>query len=33
MRVKVKLVDTVIRLEYLQPNSNHGVAIIIKIKK
>lgn len=33
IRVKVKLVDTTIRLEYLPTDSNSGVAIIIKIKR
>ncbi|KAL7049279.1 hypothetical protein ACKWTF_003650 [Chironomus riparius] len=32
IRVKVKLVDTTIRLEYLPTDSTSGVAIIIKIK-
>lgn len=32
-RIKAKCLNTEIRLEYLPPNSSHGIAIVIKIEK
>uniref|UniRef100_A0A7G3AGM6 Autophagy-related protein 2 n=1 Tax=Lutzomyia longipalpis TaxID=7200 RepID=A0A7G3AGM6_LUTLO len=32
-RIKVKFVDTVVRLEYVLPNKQRGIAIVVKIKK
>ena len=32
-RIKAKLVDTELRLEYLQPDSDCGVCVIIRVKK
>uniref|UniRef100_A0A6B2EBD1 Autophagy-related protein 2 n=1 Tax=Phlebotomus kandelakii TaxID=1109342 RepID=A0A6B2EBD1_9DIPT len=32
-RIKAKFVDTVVRLEYVLPNQQRGIAIVVKIKK
>lgn len=32
-RIKAKFVDTVVRLEYVLPNRQRGIAIVVKIKK